>query len=240
MRNPIMDITKFNKELANKVSMAKRAEINNEIDVAIKIWLDVSEMALKFSKTKSIDTSFRNILLKRIENIIQHIKNLKLGKVEKEIIEENLEYIEPEEIEEPPEKNIPKTTIQDRIKKSLNSEKTHNLEDESLKKQQVMEDSKFKNLPEGFREIKAPDDFKIVTPHDKNHMKKLLEKQKDVNMEIFRQESKDSKKNNETSSKSIDLKQPDNGKTLICFACGYDQNPPKAKKCRNCGINLNE
>ena len=38
---------------------------------------------------------------------------------------------------------------------------------------------------------------------------------------------------------TIDLKQPKDGKSLICFACGHDKNAPNAKVCKNCGTELN-
>jgi hypothetical protein len=235
-----MDITKFNKELANKVAMAKVAERNHDVNGAIKIWLDISDMALKFSRSKSIDVSFRNMLLNRIESIIQHVKNLKSGKRETERVVENLTYIEeePEEIEEIPEKSILTESIQNTKEKSTIPEKVINLEENEKLNQEDIKDSQYNNLPKGFKEIKTSEDFKIITPHDEDYLKKLLEKEKSVNMEIFKQKQENSI-NDKEKERTIDFQQPKNGKFLICFACGYDKNPPNAKKCKNCGIDLN-
>ena len=46
-----MDITKFNKNLAEKVAKANAYEKNNRIQDAIDTWVEISEMALNASKT---------------------------------------------------------------------------------------------------------------------------------------------------------------------------------------------
>ena len=37
----------------------------------------------------------------------------------------------------------------------------------------------------------------------------------------------------------VDFEQSENGKNLICFACGYDKNALNDKICKNCGTELN-
>ena len=83
-----MDITKFNKELKTRVSLARSYERRNEIDSAIKLWLEISEMALKFSKSRNIDARYKNMLLNRTKGIIEHIKSLKAGQYEKALFED--------------------------------------------------------------------------------------------------------------------------------------------------------
>ena len=73
-----MDITKFNKTLKSKVALAKSYEKNDEINLAIKLWLEITEITLNFSKSQSIDTVYKNMLITRTKNILDHIKNLNL------------------------------------------------------------------------------------------------------------------------------------------------------------------
>ena len=94
-----MDITKFNKELKVKVALAKSLEKRNEIESAIKLWFEISEMTLNYSKSRGIDTTFKNMLINRMKGILEHIKNLKAGQVEKILFEEEV-YIPEEEVQE--------------------------------------------------------------------------------------------------------------------------------------------
>ena len=47
---------------------------------------------------------------------------------------------------------------------------------------------------------------------------------------------------NEEDDEIIKEKQDqlDSDEYLICFACGYDKNPPNAKKCKECNVELKE
>ena len=72
-----MDITKFNKNLAEKVAKANAYEKNNRIQDAIDSWVEISEMALKDSKTPNLDFSYRSMIIKKAQQIIEHIKELK-------------------------------------------------------------------------------------------------------------------------------------------------------------------
>ncbi|MCK4687784.1 MAG: hypothetical protein KAT66_06625, partial [Candidatus Lokiarchaeota archaeon] len=97
-----MDISKFNKELGTKIAIAKSLEKSNEITAAIKLWVEISEMTLRFSKSQNLDFSFKNMLIKKTEGLIQHIKNLKSGKIIEDI---SGEEIEPK-VEETPDQEI--------------------------------------------------------------------------------------------------------------------------------------
>ena len=85
-----MDLSAFNKELGIKIAKAKVLERNDMVSAAIAIWLEISELALKFSKSRNLDVSFKNMIINRTQGIFQHVKNLKAGQHnEKQIIEEN-------------------------------------------------------------------------------------------------------------------------------------------------------
>ena len=73
----IMDISKFNQELAYKVAKANGLEKNNRVKEAIKVWIEITEMVLKMSKLPKLEFSFRSMLIERTEQIIKHIKDLK-------------------------------------------------------------------------------------------------------------------------------------------------------------------
>ncbi len=64
-----MDITKFNTQLGAKIAKAKSYEKNGDKESAIKLWIEISEMTLNFSKSPDLDFSFRNMLINRTEQI---------------------------------------------------------------------------------------------------------------------------------------------------------------------------
>ena len=170
-------------------------------------------MSLKFSKTRGIDSSFRNMLIKRTEQIIDHIKKLKLELNEPEtikhkesIVEEDDQIVEDIEMIQSNKENI----------NFLGSKKEENVEDEGIN-----------DIPEGFVEIQASKDFNIITPHEELDMA-IFQNNKPV---VLTEDTNTSKieKENELS---------ETGKTTICFACGYDKNPPNAKSCKNCNVDL--
>ena len=217
-----MDITKFNKELKTKVALAKSYEKRNEIDAAIKLWVEISEMTLKFSKSRNLDSTYKNMLITRTKGIVQHIKNLKAGKIEKELFEEEI-FFEEEEAQ----KSLPTEIIEKRDTQEIEAtEITPNepVEDKSVK---IVDESEFKNLPKGFKEIQPTEDFKIITPHNQEYVNKRLSQGKEPTHDL---ESKQDEKV---------IKSPERGENLVCFACGYDKNPKNAKICEGCGTELN-
>ena len=219
-----MDIAQFNKELSYKVAKANGLEKHNNLKEAIRIWVDISEMALKMSKTPNLDFSYKSMLMEKTEQIINHIKDLKLrlsGRKELEpVIKESTvsksEYLDAEEemtkIESTPKKVAPS--------------KVSNENDEVS----VIKNNDIKNLPIGFKEVKASQDFKIITPHNEDYVSEMLKKE--VNMDIF-----SSDKVKDQSSSRVDFEQPHDKGKMICFACGTEI-PSNSRKCPNCGTEL--
>lgn len=205
-----MNIEIFNKQLASKVAKATNLEKRGDFKNAIDVWLEVSDMSLKYSKTRGIDSSFRNMLIKRTEKIVDHIKSLKLNLAEPEgILEE------------------PRFNNEDFPNQELNEDIKETEDIQEIKEDISDSNDTIKDMPGGFVEIKASKDFEIITPHE------------ELDMDIF----KDNKTIILTDEKKslIDKKEgvkQDQDKGLICFACGYDSNPPNAKTCKNCNVEL--
>ena len=229
-----MDVTQFNKELGKKISIAKSYEIKGDIKAAIQQWVEISEMALNFSKSSKLDVAFKNMIINRTKGIFAHIKNLKASQFKEEI------YIE--DLKTPIE--VPKEEISSqRIQNENYLDQEEEVNDTSAvnstinSKHTVVEDSKFQDLPKGFKEIKTSEDFKIITPHDEDFVEKQRAKAsesemvKPKNQQISEEETKQVIR--------LDFEQPKNGKDLICFACGYDKNTLNDKVCKNCGTDLN-
>ncbi|MHA1986262.1 MAG: hypothetical protein ACW98D_06460 [Promethearchaeota archaeon] len=221
-----MDITKFNKELKRKVALAKSLEKRNEIKSAIKLWIEISEMTLKYSKSRGIDATFKNMLISRMKGMLEHIKNLKTGQVEKILFEEEV-YIPEEELQEENEtEKIEKEKLVDvkEEKKIIKPPEQAGKEDPSSR-----EETDFKNIPKGFKEIKTSTDFKIVTPHDEDYVKKHLSQEKKPSLQP----------KSLPEQERYDFEDLGDSENLICFACGYDKNQKNAKVCKSCGTTLN-
>ncbi len=225
-----MDIAKFNKELGTKIAIAKSLEKSNEITAAIKLWVEISEMTLRFSKSQNLDFSFKNMLIKKTEGLIQHIKNLKSGKI--------IEDISGEEIE-PKVEETPDQEIIDAVSSKESFNEDFLTDDEEVSKEiesrdvKFIEDSELQNLPDGFKEIQPKKGFKIITPHDNNYVKKVLKK--DIDMSIFTPKKGE---NDQTQNQGkIELEQPKNNNKVICFACGAEL-PAKTKICPDCGTTI--
>ena len=227
-----MDITKFNKELGKKVAMAKSLENRNEIETAVKLWLEISEMALNFSKSKNLEASFRTMLINRTKGILRHIRQLK-GDKEEEVFREEIEAQDELQFNSSNDEKMEElSTIPDetevQIKKPEGSVFLNHIK--------VIEDSEFKNIPDGFKEVKASDDFKIITPHDKNYVQKHLNQIE--KSEISKQKQEQIPRQNSSSNQDrFEFDQPEDGKIMICFACGAEVAASK-KICPNCGANI--
>ena len=228
-----MDITKFNKELGKKVTMAKILEKRNDIEAAVKLWFEISEMTLNFSKSRNLDASFRNMLINRTKGIVEHIKRLKGDQSDEDVFVEEIETQEELQPELPSyEKTKDENTISDEIEAQIRKPK----ESVDLTRAKVIEESEVKNLPDGFKEIKASEDFKIVTPHDENYVQKHLSQVE--NKEIPKSEQEQiSRKNSLSNQERFEFDQPEDGKTMICFACG-NEIPLNKNVCPNCGANI--
>jgi len=182
-----------------------------------------------------LDLSFKNMLIKKTEGLVQHIKNLKSGKFIEDI---SGEEIEPK-VEETPDQEIvdavsseestPKESFSEDF---LTDEEKENNAIES-KDVKFIEDSELKNIPNGFKEIQTKKDFKIITPHDNNYVKKVLKK--DIDMSIFTPKKGE---NDQTQNQGkIELEQPKDSNKVICFACGAEL-PAKTKICPDCGTTI--
>ena len=225
-----MDIAKFNKELGTKIAIAKSLEKSNEITAAIKLWVEISEMTLRFSKSQNLNFSFKNMLIKKTEGLVQHIKNLKSGKI--------IEDISGEEIE-PKVEETPDQEIIDAVSSEESYSEDFLTDDEEVSKEieskdvKFIEDSELQNLPDGFKEIQPKKGFKIITPHDNNYVKKVLKK--DIDMSIFT--PKKGEKGQTQNQGKIELEQPKNNNKVICFACGAEL-PAKTKICPDCSTTI--
>jgi len=227
-----MDITKFNKELGKKVAMAKSLENRNEIEAAIKLWLEISEMTLNFSKSRNLEASFKNMLINRTKGIFEHIKQLKGDKSE-EVFREEIEVQEELRPElSSYEMNQDKITISDKVEVQI--KKTE--ENVDLNNIKVIEDSEFKNIPDGFKEVKASDGFKIITPHDKDLMQKRLSQREKSEISKQKQEQIPRQKSSSNQDR-FEFDQPEDRKIMICFACGAEIAGNK-KICPNCGAKI--
>jgi rubrerythrin len=230
-----MDITKFNKKLAEKVAKANAFEKNNRIQEAIDSWVEISEMALNASKTPNLDFSYRSMIIKKAQQIIEHIKELKakikisiepsFSLIDDAIDEELFQESDSSEeiIYEESEQKTPKTAS---TSKEINKNDIPKKDNES----KIIEDSDFKNLPKGFKEIEVSENFKIVTPHDKDYVEKISKQ--DIDMSIFKHD-----KQNSQPQQRNELEQPKDNKEIVCFACGTIS-PSNTKICPNCGTEL--
>ena len=218
-----MDIKKFNKVLSTKVAKAKSYEKHGDLETAIELWLEISDLTLKASKQPNIDFTYRRMLISKAEQIIGHIKELKTPK-EEELIVEDAMIEAPEPVEEMIIEEVKENGIDGKDFSVYESSKINESTQISHK---IIEDSDVKNLPKGFKEIETPKDFKIITPHDPNYVEKVKKLSEDeVDMNIY-------KKPKETSSKEDE----DLGDKRICFACGTVL-PPNTKICTECGTKL--
>ncbi|MFX1456243.1 MAG: hypothetical protein ACFFDB_12790 [Promethearchaeota archaeon] len=221
-----MDISKFNNKLKTKVALATSYEKRNEIDSAIRLWLEISEMALNYSKLRGIDASFKNMLINRIKGIIAHVKKLKAGQAEEFLFEEE-EYIPETPLEEGTKEELTIKEITAGPKDSLGSVRPS--ETTVSQEPTIEKKSNFKNIPEGFKEIQTSKDFKIITPHDNDYIKKRSN-----------QETNPTQAHKPLpEDKRFEFEQSEDSEYLICFACGYDKNAKNAKVCKSCGTTLN-
>ncbi|MFX1445599.1 MAG: hypothetical protein ACFFHV_19460 [Promethearchaeota archaeon] len=223
-----MDIKKFNEVLSSKIAKAKSFESHGDLDVAIDLWIEISDLTLKASKQPDLDFTYRHMLISKAEQIINHVKELKNPKKEVPIVED----IKIEEgIIQIPEINV-----------DVNSEdeKSNNIKDEDFsvdfsakvndsneKEHKIIENSEVNNMPDGIKEIEPLKDFKIITPHDPNYVEKMKKMNKDVDINVYK------KPKGEPSKEEEDV-----GDKRICFACGAILQP-KTQICPECGTKLN-
>jgi hypothetical protein len=220
-----MDVEKFNKALKTKIALAKGCERRNEIESAIKIWLEISEMTLNFSKSRNINTTYKNMLINRTKGIVAHIKNLKAGQIEKVLFDEEVPIEEDTQEETTSESIDSEKLVSHKIEKEENEPKKAMINN----KDTIVENSEFKSIPEGFKEIQTSKDFKIITPHDEGYVKKRLGSESDSTHE----------QSSQPPQERFDFEQPKDSKSVVCFACGFDKNTKNSKVCKSCGTELN-
>ncbi|MHA1461157.1 MAG: hypothetical protein ACTSO8_06705 [Promethearchaeota archaeon] len=224
-----MDIAKFNQELSYKVAKANGLEKHKRFQEAIDLWLDISEMALNVSKTPNIKVYYKSMLIEKTKQIINHIKDLKSklygqkGREQrsKPVLIPSSEFSELKPKEERIEDGIELAPSETPESSTFSNDiKTPGEIDEA----KIIENSEIKNLPIGFEEIETSEDFTIITPHDKDHVTKMLSQ--DHDMSIFTH--KELKAQNQK-----DPEPPLDKTKIICFACGSEI-PSHSKACPTC------
>ena len=220
-----MDIAKFNKELGTKIAMAKSFEKHDNSEVAIKLWIEISEMTINASKDPTLDAPFRHMLITRTEQIFEHIKSLKAPKevqfIEEEIILPEIDIPIQESTEDINEITPKSDPSQPDLPSTDNTSASFLKDDDWFEKADVLSNN---TKPIGFEEITAPKDFKILTPHDPEYVDKAKKASEEIDMKVI-------KKPEEDSADS------DNGDKVFCFACGAEL-PPDTKVCKDCGTKL--
>ncbi|MFX0009458.1 MAG: hypothetical protein ACFE9R_04020 [Candidatus Hermodarchaeota archaeon] len=230
-----MDIAKFNQELSYKVAKANGLEKHKRYQEAIDLWLDISEMALNASKTPKIEVYYKSMLIEKTKQIINHIKDLK-AKVYAQ--KGRIQHVKPEVISQTKTTELDAREVrsEDEIEqfrsKSVESLELSNESEipEDVDEVKIIEGSDIKNLPIGFKEIEASKDYTIVTPHDKDHVKKMLSQDHDIS--VFTHDDKEVE-----ASNTKELVKPSDNTKIICFACGSEL-PANSKVCTICGTNL--
>ncbi len=217
-----MDISKFNKELGYRVAKAQGLEKNNRIKEAIKEWLGISDLVLKVTKTPNLNFSYKSMLIEKMTQIMEHVKMLKAQIYVPKTEPINLE-------EEVPSEDLITLTREDKEKYLL--EPSLSIKKSKTEKPKVIDDSEFKNIPKGFKEIEAPKDFKIITPHDEDFIKNILK----VDVDMNGSEHDDQK--NVMQNSRTPFEPSKDGKSEFCFACGAEISP-KQKTCPSCGTKL--
>ncbi len=218
-----MDISKFNKELADKITEAKILEKRGEFNSAVKVWLKISEMTLNASKTRDIEVSYKNMLINKTQEIIAHIKDLKsIDKPTKTALIHSPGLISKNELSA---KSIvsPKVDFDQNTEKKNNDLESNHSNENNTNSEGVKGSGEI-DIPEGFKEISPVKDFKIITPHNPNYVKDAID----------RAQKQPPFKKQEKSTSPTDNAE----RNIICFACGYDKNPRDKKVCQNCGTKL--
>jgi hypothetical protein len=247
-----MDISKFNEALRKLVGRAKRYEKAGNLEEAIEAWLRVSEFTLRTSKQRDLDSSYRNMLISRTEGIINKIKVLKgeLNKpkvehappLEPKIEEKQIEKGETSSIsqEMPPSQEKaqsekggklkqkvttlgPTKISREKSKTEYSSEADTRSEKAPPEAPEVIEDSEFKNLPNGVKQIKPSKDIEVLTPFDSELVKRRLGE--DIHLSGL--EGQENTEADEISKK----------RKIICSVCG-EVNSAEREICKNCGTKL--
>ena len=214
-----MDIAKFNQELSYKISKANGLEKHQKIQEAVDLWLEICDMTLRVSKTPNLEFSYKSMLIDKTKQMINHIKNLKQKLISQRRVAQRTE---------PTQSETKVTPLSKSVSENSTESETFSTQDD-IEEVKVVEDGDIENLPIGFKEIETTEDFKIITPHDKDHIEKIL---KDDHSLDFSKQGK----NELPPPKRIEPDPAIDESNIICFACGSEI--PKSKKCPTCGTDL--
>ncbi len=230
-----MDISKFNKELADKITEAKILEKRGEFNSAVKVWLKISEMTLNASKSRDIEVAYKNMLVNKTQEIIEYIKSLKnKDKPAKTEIFHSAETIGKNQITTKSQ-GSPKIDYDQEVKKK-NNLGTKSLNENNNGSQDINDSGEIE-VPEGFKEISPSKDFKIITPHNPNYVKNAMDRAE--KQTVFKNQENQSSPTNISSDRGTnDFNKNFSERYVICFACGFDKNPQDKKFCQNCGTKL--
>ncbi len=230
-----MDIAKFNQELSYKINKANGLEKHNKVQEAVDLWLEICDMTLKVSKTPNLEFSYKSMLIDKTKQMISHIKNLKQKLISQRRVTPRLEQkpvrqsIDSEIKTEPSQSDTILKPASNSVSENLNKSET-SITPDDIKEVKVVKNSDVKNLPIGFKEIETTEEFKIIAPHDKDHLKKIQEQ--DHSLNISKKEETDL-----PLPKRIEPDPPIDESNINCFACGSEISS-KSKKCPTCGTEL--
>ena len=230
-----MDIAKFNQDLSYKITKANGLEKHKRIQEAVDLWLEICDMTLRVSKTPNLEFSYKSMLIDKTKQMIEHIKNLKQKLISQRRVAQRTEQkpipqsIDSEIKTESTQSETKVESVPNSILENSNESET-NITQDDIKEVKAVKDNDIKNLPIGFKEIKTTEEFKIITPHDKDYVKKRLNE--DHNLDISKKEEKDL-----PLPKRIEPDPPSDKSNIICFACGSEISS-KSKKCPTCGTEL--
>jgi len=203
-------IVTFNEKLKDLIDKAKGYDNLKNYKKSIKAWIEISEFCLQFTKNPKMDITYKNMLVKKIRNIINHVKSLKLKMQQKE---QKIIELEEEKISTLIN-DLPKTpTSEPEAFDSLVDNGT--IKDDIISSDQKVKSIKdLKNIPNGFKQIKPKTyDFKTIIP--KNQSRPTVNSEK------------------ESPKKENKLKKP----TRSCPFCGGEIGIDE-KLCSHCGTPL--
>ena len=232
-----MDIQKFNKKLEHDILKARGLENKKKLSEAVEAWIGISEYVLRASREKGLNFAYKSMLIEKTEKIIDHVKDLKLkiagyDRKEIELAEDYLLGKNKTEVENE-QKLETKAQVKDEV--PANSEES----DIITKPVDIIEHTEYKNMPEGFKEIKASEKFKIITPHDEDHVKNLI-KQESISESPNIESNLNEEMASDQESERFNFKSSKKKEGMrFCFACG-NKVSLKAKTCPSCNANLED
>jgi len=230
-----MDIAKFNQELSYKINKANGLEKHDKVQEAVDLWLEICDMTLRVSKTPNLEFSYKSMLIDKTKQMINHIKNLKQKLISQRRVAQRTEQ-KPilksidSEIKTEPTQNETLLKPASNLESENSNESETIITPDDIKEVKVVDNSDIKNLPIGFAEIETTEEFEIIAPHDKDHIKKIQDQ--DHSQDFSKKEKKDL-----PLPKRIEPDPPINASNVICFACGSEISS-KSKKCPTCGTDM--